>query len=250
MPNIIWLLNWSWLSIWSFFIKMALHARHKHNIPTYVSFVDLVKAFDMVIHSMMLKIIEQYGAPTKLHHTIARMYDDLKIVIKIGKSKAETGQKVGVRQGYSMAPVPFLFIIMTFAEMLEISCKQFGHKMITFNTCTNSPRDRGSLTRQSPKTFYEENLLHIFKVFYVNNGAFPFEDRYQLKKGVQLIYDHFKLFGLDMNIGKGAKSSKTECVFFPPLVFFKCKRTLPAMENRVNEAIVEKTKSVRESQIW
>ena len=84
----------------------------------YVEFPDLVKAFDMVIHSMMLKIIEQYGAPTKLHHAIARMYDDLKIVIKIGKAKAETGQKVGVRQGYCMAPVPFLFKIVVFAETI------------------------------------------------------------------------------------------------------------------------------------
>ena len=28
-----------------FFIKTALHAHHKHNLPTYVAFVDLVKAF-------------------------------------------------------------------------------------------------------------------------------------------------------------------------------------------------------------
>ena len=66
-------------------------------------------------------------------------------------------------------------------------------------------------------------------------------------KGVQFIYDHFKRLGLEMHIGKGAKSSKTECIFFPPPGFFKPKRTLPTMKNRVNEAIAEKTKSVRES---
>ena len=92
-----------------FVIKSAPHSRHKHNLSTYVTFVDLVKAFDMVSHNMMLNILELYGAPPKLHHAIARMYADLKIALKIGKAKAEMGQKVGVRQGDCMATV-LLFI--------------------------------------------------------------------------------------------------------------------------------------------
>ena len=38
-----------------FVIKTALHTRHKHNLLNYVAFVDLVKAFDTVSHSMLLK---------------------------------------------------------------------------------------------------------------------------------------------------------------------------------------------------
>ena len=49
-----------------FFIKTALHARHKYNLPTYVAFVELIKAFDTVSHSTMLKILERYGALPKL----------------------------------------------------------------------------------------------------------------------------------------------------------------------------------------
>ena len=119
--------------------------------------------------------------------------------------------------------------------------------MITFNTRTNSPRDRGSLTRKAPKIFSEGTLLELFNVLYVDNGAFHFQDRDQLAKGFQLIYDHFKQFGLEMHIGKGAKSFKTECVFFLPSVFFKRKQTLPAMGNRTEKTMVEKTRSVRES---
>ena len=34
-----------------------------HNLPTYVAFVDLVKAFDTVDHTLMLQILKKYGAP-------------------------------------------------------------------------------------------------------------------------------------------------------------------------------------------
>ena len=101
--------------------------------------------------------------------------------------------------------------------------------MITFNTRTNSQRERGSLTGHAPKTFSEGTLLDIFNVLYVDNGTFPFEDRDQLTKRVQLIYDQFKKIGLEVHIGRGAKPSKTECVFFPPPGFFKHKQILPMM---------------------
>ena len=57
----------------------------------------------------MIKILERYGAPHKLHHAMAQMFSDLKIVPKIGKAKAETGKKVGVRQVDCMAPVIFIY---------------------------------------------------------------------------------------------------------------------------------------------
>ena len=148
------------------------------------------------------------------------------------------GQEVGVRQGDSMAPVLFLFMIMAFTETLEISWKKLGHKMITFNMCKNSLRDRGSLTGHAPQNFSEGTLLELFNVLYVDDGDFPFEDRDQLTKGVQLIYDHFKRFGFEMHIGRGAKPSKTDCVFFPPPGFFKRRQILPSMDNGVIKATV------------
>ena len=89
---------------------------------------------------MILKILEQYGAPPKLRSAIARMYADLNIVLKTRKAKSEMGQNVGVRQGDCMAPIFYLFMIMAFSETLDISWKQLGHKIITFNMRKNSPR--------------------------------------------------------------------------------------------------------------
>ena len=81
--------------------------------------MDLVKAFDTVDHTLMLHILKKYGAPPKLRSSIARMYQDLKIVLKIGKTKETMIQTVGVRQGDCMALVLFLFMVMAFSETLE-----------------------------------------------------------------------------------------------------------------------------------
>ena len=68
---------------------------------------------------MMLKILERYGTPPKLRSTISRMYQDLKVVLKIGKIEDKMSQTVGVRQGDCMAPVLFIFMVMAFSETLE-----------------------------------------------------------------------------------------------------------------------------------
>ena len=80
-----------------------------------MAFVDLVKAFDIVNRVMMLKILERYGAPPKLRSAISRMYQDLKIVLKIGKIEEKMSQTIGVIQGDCMVPVLFLFMMMAFS---------------------------------------------------------------------------------------------------------------------------------------
>ena len=68
----------------TFTIKIILNTQHNHNLISYVAFIELVKAFDTVNHVMMLNILERYGAPPKLQSAISRMYQDLKVILKIG----------------------------------------------------------------------------------------------------------------------------------------------------------------------
>ena len=112
-------------------------------------------------------------------------------------------------------------------------------------TRTNSPHDSRSLKGQLPKTFSEGVLLDLFNVLYIDDGAFMFEDRKQLTLGAQLIFDHFKRFGMEMHIGRGGKASEIECLFFSLPGFFKKKHILPASENVRVDELVERPKTVR-----
>ena len=69
----------------------------------------------------------------------------------------------------------------------------------------------------------------------------------QMEKGVELIFSHFTKFGLEMHIGRGGKSSKTECIFFPPPGFFLRRQILPDPCKEDSDAVVPRQKEKRES---
>ena len=86
---------------------------------------------------------------------------------------------------------------------------------------------------------------------YVDDGAFTFEDRDQLTRGLNLIYQHFAKFGLEMHIGKGKKASQTECVFFPPPGFLRRKHNLLTKNNkRKRKILVINTKQESHESIY
>ena len=67
----------------SFTLKSLLHLRRQHNLPTYVAFVDLVKAFDTANHKLLIDLLKRYGAPDKFTSIIERLYNDLNVILKI-----------------------------------------------------------------------------------------------------------------------------------------------------------------------
>ena len=119
-----------------------------------------------------------------------------------------------------MATVFFLFMMMAFAETLEKEWKIAGLEMIISHQRTHSPQYKVGLNGHKKNTFSAGNMIGLFSVLYVDDGAFPFGNIVQLEQGVELVYSHFTNFGLDVHIGREGKPSKTELVFFPPPGFF------------------------------
>ena len=149
------------------------------------------------------------------------------VVLKIEKEKVEMRQTVGVRQGDNMAPVLFLFMMNAFAESLEIEWKRNEIPVLTVMTTDSNNIKEGQVCSRTPAMYNSRSLtsFEIFQCLYVDDGAFPFDTREDMIKGMNLIYHHFARFGLEMHIGHNGKESKTECVFFPPPQFIATKKT-------------------------
>ena len=90
--------------------------------------------------------------PPKLRSAITRMYQELKVVLKIGKTKETLSHTVGVRQGDCMDSVLFLFLVMASPETFEKECTRAGLNMITLQQRSHLPQDIGKLTGHKVKT--------------------------------------------------------------------------------------------------
>ena len=169
----------------------------------------------------MIKILRRYGCPPKLCSAIERMYSNNKVRLIIGKIDTSIPFEVGVKQGDSVAPVLFLFLMMAFAETIEQEWDRHNIKKLEYHRHNNSPHSIGRLTSHPAKTFSQGMLFEIFCMLYVDDGAFAFVSRRDLEIGATLVYNQFARLGLEMHVGKENKKSKTECVFFPAPGHFK-----------------------------
>ena len=93
--------------------------------------------------------------------------------------------------------------------------------MVMFNQRTHSSRDKGCLNGHKKNTFAHGTLFYLFSVLYVDDGEFPFEDRTQMKRGVELIFSHFTKFGLEMHIGRGGNLRRRNVYSLPLLGSFR-----------------------------
>jgi hypothetical protein len=161
----------------------------------------------------MIKILERYGAPPNFRESIRRLYTDLKIVIKIGKEKAEIDQEVGVRQGDNVSSVILLFLMSAFAETLEKEWASSNVSQAEFKNTTNM-RD-GQLTGHTKESMQRGINFIIHQILYINDGAFFFQTREDAENGLEMIHRVFALFRLEMHIGRGEQLSKTEMMYVP-----------------------------------
>ncbi len=161
-----------------FVLKTLLTMRKNCNLPSYVAFVDLVKAYNTANHSIILDILKQYGAPPQFFSAIERTCQDLTVVLKIEQEVVELPQTEGIRQGNNMAPVLFLFLMSAFAETLETEWKNVGIGVCTVRSVVGQKLASGEckLRGHLSKEFLSRGLtaVEILQCFYVDDGAFIF----------------------------------------------------------------------------
>ena len=204
----------------SFSLKTLLHLRHQHNLPSYVAYVDLVKAYDTANHEVLLKLLEKYGAPPQFTDIVRRLYSNLRVIINIDGKALSIPQTSGVRQGDNLSPVLFLFIMSAVAETLDIELEKNNIEKPVCHGVDINNLDKGLLTGQTPRNFSSGRTFKLLEFLYIDDGAFVFGSRANLIKGLKLIRKCFAAFGLEMHIGKNGEASKTECIFYPTSSWF------------------------------
>jgi hypothetical protein len=210
----------------NFTLKTLLHLRRQHNLDSYVAFVDLVKAYDTANHSLLVELLGRYGAPPEFCNVIERLYNNLSVTITVEGKQVTIPQTSGVRQGDNLSPVLFLFIMSAVAESLNQTMIEHEIKRVSCHRVILEELQSGSLIGHSASSLKKGEVFHLLEMLFIDDGAFIFNSREDLTKGLKLIIKQFAHFGLEVHIGTGEIASKTECVYFPKPSKFAPNRTL------------------------
>ena len=100
------------------------------------------------------------------------MYKDSIVKLVIDEFETTVDFKVGVKQGDSVAPVIFLFIVMAFSETLEKEWTLNGLTKSKFSCDNNSPLSDGQLISHQLQSFNRGALFELFCMLYVYERAF------------------------------------------------------------------------------
>lgn len=93
-----------------FTIKQIMEKRIEFNLPTYLLFLDYVKAYDKVNRSKLWNIMSEYQIPSSLLNAIKSLYDQTEIKIRMQNTKTPNMNirvNLGLRQGCGLSPLLF-----------------------------------------------------------------------------------------------------------------------------------------------
>eukprot|EP00956_Cyclotella_meneghiniana_P026655 scaffold58163_cov39-Cyclotella_meneghiniana.AAC.7 len=134
----------------NFTLKSLLHLRHQHDLPSYVAFVDLVKAYNTANHDLIILLLAKYGAPPQLCEVIKRLYSDLTVTINVEGKKVSIPQTSGVRQGDNLSPVLFLSIMSAVSESLNSEWAENGINKVECRRIDMDNLEKGVTYRTQP----------------------------------------------------------------------------------------------------
>ena len=93
-----------------FILRNILGQANEWRAGSYINFVDLEKAFDLVHRESLWSIMRSYGIPCKMGRVIAHIYEDFKCAVLDGSETSDWFKiKSGVKQGCVMSG--FLFLL-------------------------------------------------------------------------------------------------------------------------------------------
>ncbi len=180
-----------------------------------------------------------YSNPNNLHRQHLHAWD------KIEKEIVEIPQSVGMQQGNNIVPVLFLFLMTAFAETLEIIWREQEIPLLSVMTASKDNLINWKICSHTPAMFTLKTLTayKILQCLYVDDGAFPFGTREDIKKGVELVYHHF---GSDWKCisDKGRHSPKPSASSSPPPSSFNTHSAVLRLLQQSNEPFVVHTPAI------
>ena len=167
----------------------------EQQMPLYVAFIDLTKAFDLVSRDGLFKILSKIGCPPKLQSLIESFHSNMKGTVQFNGSSSEPFDiRSGVKQGCVLAPT--LFGIF-FAALLKHA---FGTATEGVYLRTRSDGRLFNLTRLRAKTKVREAVIR--DMLFADDAAVTTHTQHELQSLMDRFSQASKDFGLTISLKK------------------------------------------------
>ena len=106
-----------------FLLRIVIALAKQNNVPLFIGFFDLEKAFDKVSRSLLLKSLIKLGIGSTLFYAIKAMYSVTQCVIKSGKKLSDVFlTHSGIKQGAPSSIILFIIFMDEFIDVTRERC--------------------------------------------------------------------------------------------------------------------------------
>ena len=161
-------------------------AREK-DLPLFMCFIDLQKAYDSVDRSHLWKVLARYGVPAKLISIIRQFHDGMRACVRLdsGETSEWFAVEQGLRQGCVIAPD--LFNIF-FVAVLTVAFDRFSIDKAVLDDFVRVVA-RGDLTKDAAKRV-------LWAMLYADDAGIASQSQASLEKMMTAIVEVCAAFGL------------------------------------------------------
>lgn len=178
-----------------FSLRQLQEKCREQNMPLYIAFIDLTKAFDLVSREGLFKILPKIGCPPKLQSLVESFHTEMKGTVQYnGNTSDPFDIRSGVKQGCVLAPT--LFGIF-FALLLKHA---FGSATEGIYLHTRSDGRLFNPARLKAKTKVREALIR--DMLFADDAAVTTHTQQELQTLMDRFSQACKDFGLTISLKK------------------------------------------------
>jgi hypothetical protein len=187
-----------------FVIRMLQEFGRDKDIPMFVCFIDLMKAYDTVDRPLLWKILARFGVPSKMIAVIRAFHDGMRASVRIEGELSEPFDVArGLRQGCVLAPLLFnLFFtaVLTVAVERFMADEEVVQDLVTiksrFDTDPIDCKKRNGKTKISRKMLL---VRQLWGLLYADDAGIVSKSQASLTKMMECIVSTCAAFGLTVS---------------------------------------------------